>query len=282
MPVLPVCLFEPLWVQVSALLPERPRVSPTHPLGCHRERIADRVVFEHVVAALVHGSGYERIASAACSEGTIRRRVKEWAAAGVSEQVHTLALQAYDRMIGLELDDLAVDGCITKAPSGGEAAGRSPVDRGKQGLKRSLVTDGQGMPLHLVTAGANRHDAPLLAATLAGLDKLDGLPDDVTVHLDRGYDGNPTRALLDALGFDGAIARKGVPAPVQAGARWVVERTHQWMNGFGKLRRCTEKRQSVVDFYLFLAAALVVIRQLIQRARHRYRWPSRPTTRRLK
>ena len=282
MPVLPVCLFEPLWVQFSALLPERPLVSPTHPLGCHRQRIADRVVFEHVIAALVHGSGYERIASAACSEGTIRRRVKEWAAAGVSDQVHTLALQAYDRMIGLELDDLAVDGCITKAPSGGEVSGRSPVDRGKQGLKRSLVTDGQGIPLHLAAAGANRHDAPLLAATLAGLDKLDGLPDAVTVHLDRGYDGNPTRALLDALGFDGAIARKGVPAPVQAGARWVVERTHQWMNGFGKLRRCTEKRQSVVDFYLFLAAALVVLRQLIQRARHRYRWPSRPTTRRLK
>ncbi len=91
-----------------------------------------------------------------------------------------------------------------------------------------------------------------------------------------------TAALLDALGFDGAIARKGVPAPVQAGARWVVERTHQWMNGYGKLRRRTEKRQAVVDCYLFLAAALVVIRQLIQRARLRYRWPTRPTSRRLK
>ncbi len=282
MPVLPVCLFEPLWVQCSALLPERPRFAPTHPLGCHRERIADRVVFEHVIAALVHGSGYERIASAVCSEGTIRRRLKEWAAAGLSEQVHTLALRAYDRMIGLELDDLAVDGCVTKAPSGGEAAGRSPVDRGKQGLKRSVATDGQGIPLHLVAAGANRHDAPLLGPTLAGLDKLDRLPDRPTIHLDRAYDGRPSRALLEALGFDGAIARKGVPAPVQAGSRWVVERTHQWMNGYGKLRRCTEKRQSVVDFYLFLAAALVVIRQLIQRARLRYRWPSRPTTRRLK
>jgi Transposase DDE domain len=281
-PVLPVCLLEPLWVQFSALLPERPRFSLTHPLGCHRERVADRVVFEHVIAALVHGSGYERIESPGCSEGTIRRRLKEWAEAGLSEQVHTLALQAYDRMIGLELDDLAVDGCVTKAPSGGEVAGRSPVDRGKQGLKRSLVADGTGIPLHVVAAGANRHDAPLLGPTLAGLDKLDGLPDDVTVHLDRGYDGGPTRALLDALGFDGAIARKGVPAPVQAGARWVVERTHQWMNGYGKLRRCTEKRQSVVDFYLFLAAALVVIRQLIQRARRRYRWASRPTVRRLK
>ena len=282
MPVLPVCLLEPLWVQFSALLPERPLVSPTHPLGCHRRRIADRVVFEHVIAALVHGSGYERIASPGCSDGTIRRRLKEWAAAGLSEQVHTLALQAYDRMIGLALDDLAVDGCITKAPSGGEVAGRSPVDRGKQGLKRSLVTDGAGIPLHVVAAGANRHDAPLLGPTLAGLDKLDGLPEAVTVHLDRGYNGGPTRALLDALGFDGAIARKGVPAPVQAGSRWVVERTHQWMNGYGKLRRCTEKLRTVVDFYLFLAAALVVLRQLIQRARLRYRWPARPTTRRLK
>ena len=185
-------------------------------------------------------------------------------------------------MIGLELDDLAIDGCITKAPNGGEAAGRSPVDRGKQGLKRSLVTDATGSPLHVGSAGANRHDAPLLDSTLDGLDRLGRLPDRPTIHLDRGYDGNPTRAPLDALGFDGAIARKGVPAPVQAGARWVVERTHSWMNGYGKLRRCTEKRAPVVDFYLFLAAALVVIRQLIQRARTRYRWPTRPTTRRLR
>jgi hypothetical protein len=54
------------------------------------------------------------------------------------------------------------------------------------------------------------------------------------------------------------------------------------MNGFGKLRRRTEKHRSVVDVYLFLAAALVVLRQLIQRARLRYRRPARPTTRRLK
>ena len=282
MPVLPVCLLEPLWVQFSALLPERPPVSPTHPLGCHRRRIADRVVFEHVIAALVHGSGYERIASPGCSDRTIRRRLHEWAAAGLAEQVQTLALRAYDRMIGLELDELAVDGCLTKAPGGGEAAGRSPVDRGKRGLKRSVVTEGAGIPLHLVSAGANRHDSPLLGPTLAGLGKLGDLPADVTVHLDRGYDGRPTRALLAEFGFRGVIARRGVPAPLQAGTRWVVERTHAWMNGYGKLRRCTEKRRAVVDFYLFLAAALVIIRQLIRHARSRYRWPTRPTTRRLR
>ena len=68
-----------------------------------------------------------------------------------------------------------------------------------------------------------------------------------------------THQLPVELGFDGEIARKGVPAPVQAGARWVVERTQAWMNGYGKLRRCTGRSAKVVDFYLYLAAALVTI-----------------------
>ena len=61
----------------------------------------------------------------------------------------------------------------------------------------------------------------------------------------------------------------------------VVERTHAWMNSFGKLRRCTDRRELIVLFYLFLAAALVVTRRLINEARSRYRWATRPTTKRL-
>lgn len=71
MPALPSCLLEPIWCQFAALLPDRPVFDPTHPLGCHRRRIPDRLVFEHVVAALVHSSGYERLASPGCSDRTI-------------------------------------------------------------------------------------------------------------------------------------------------------------------------------------------------------------------
>ena len=67
---------------------------------------------------------------------TIPRRLAAWAQAGHGRALLCLALAAYDQMIGLNLDDLAVDGAITKAPCGGEVAGRSPVDRGKQGLER--------------------------------------------------------------------------------------------------------------------------------------------------
>jgi hypothetical protein len=77
--------------------------------------------------------------------------------------VHALALRAYDQMIGLELADVAVDGCLTKAPGGGECAGPSPVDRRKGGLKCSVATGDYGIPLGIAAAGANRHDSSLLA-----------------------------------------------------------------------------------------------------------------------
>jgi Transposase DDE domain len=283
-PAVPSCLLESIWVEFRVLVGERPPFDPAHPLGCHRRRVPDRVVFEHVVAALVHGSGYERIASAGCSDRTIRRRLKDWAGQGIGQQVHALALAAYDQIIGLELADVAVDGCITKAPCGGPLAGPSPVDRRKGGLKRSVATEAQGIPLGIAAAGANRHDSPLLAPTLgAAISQLGGIvPEQRTCHLDAGYDGQPAHQALTGLGFAGQIAAKGVPAPIQAGQRWPVERTHSWMNGYGKLRRMTDRNPAIVEFYLYLAAAFVTVRQLIQRARTRYRWDTRPTTKRLK
>ena len=130
MPAIPSCIQEPLWDQFTALLPTR---HDSHPLGCHRPRIPDRVVFDKLIQILVFGCGYRRIADETCSATTLRRRRDEWIALGVADQLHRLALAAYDRMHGLELEQLAVDGCITKAPCGGQVAGPSPVDRRKQG-----------------------------------------------------------------------------------------------------------------------------------------------------
>jgi putative transposase len=53
-----------------------------------------------------------------------------------------------------------------QSPCGGQATGPNPTDRGKCGTKRSVLTDGQGIPVAVVVAGANRHDMKLLADTL--------------------------------------------------------------------------------------------------------------------
>jgi transposase len=70
-PALPSSILEPLWVQVAALLPSH---KDTHPLGCHRPRIPDRVIFDKLIQILVFGCGYRRIADHSCSATTLRRR----------------------------------------------------------------------------------------------------------------------------------------------------------------------------------------------------------------
>jgi transposase len=272
-PALPSSVLEPLWVQIAALLPAH---QDTHPLGCHRPRIPDRVVFDKLIQVLVFGCGYRRIADTTCSATTLRRRRDEWISAGVANQLRLAVLGAYDRLFGLELEHLAVDGCTTKAPCGGQTAGPSPVDRRKQGLKRSVAVEAGGIPLAALPAPANQRDDGLLAATLDAIGPVGPLPAWPMVHLDAGYDYQPCRQVLAARAMVGEIATRGLPAPIQAGRRWVIERTHAWGNQYGKLRWCTERRRLVVEFWLALASAAIICGRLIRRAWTSYRWKSRP------
>lgn len=106
MPVLPTFIADPLWEQFQALLPER---NINHPLDCHRPRIPDRVVFDQLLARGVLGGTYQQHADESCSGTTMRARRDEWKRAGVFEQLHHLALEAYDLTVGLDLDNPVVD-----------------------------------------------------------------------------------------------------------------------------------------------------------------------------
>src|ERR671916_1142185 len=276
-PALPPYLIEPIWQQFSALIPER---RTSHPLGCHRPRIPNRVVFEKLVQVLVFGCAYERIADGTCSATTLRDRRNEWIELGVMEALHELALEAYDGFVGLELPDVAVDCCTTKAPCGGEKAGRSPVDRGKQGTKRSTAVDGKGIPIGSISAAANRHDSPLLVPTLEhAAMSVGGLPEEASIHLDRAYDSLLTRVRLRERNLIAQIAKKGQPAPLQAGQRWVSERTNSWHNAHKKLVWCTERVGRVIDFWVAFSEVVIIVRRLIREGWVRYRWEGRPSRR---
>ena len=81
-------------IQFAALLPER---EVDHPLGCHRPRIPDRVVFEKLIQVLVFGCAYHRIADEGCSATTLRERRDEWIELGVIDTLREAVLEAYDR-----------------------------------------------------------------------------------------------------------------------------------------------------------------------------------------
>jgi len=276
--------LEPEVVDVlfATIEPLLPAPEQTHPLGCHRPRVPDRLCFRGILIRLVTGSSWvdiEAILDHQVSDTTLRSRRDEWIGAGIFEQLKDEALAAFDRIIGLELDDLSIDGSLHKAPCGGEGTGPNPCDRAKLGWKWSVAAEGNGIPIGWAIDGANRNDLRLLHPTLDAV-AATGLHHDIgTLHLDRGYDFPKTRAELNARGLDeldiqkrGTKAPPGTPHRLTLGLRWVVEATNSWWSNYGQLRRSTDRRRRHRHAALCLATAVLIIGRLID---YRNRWNPR-------
>lgn len=278
-----------VWAAIEGHLPDRP--PDTHPWGCHRPRIPDRVCFSGILTRLVTGCSWQVAAALTIgvSETTLRARRTEWLAAGVFDKLLAEALAAYDRIIGLDLSEVAVDGSLHKAPCGGEGTGPNPTDRGKIGWKWSVATDRCGIPVGWTTAGANRNDSILLEPTLKAVAERGLLADVATLHLDRGYDSEATMTRCTDLGITDVICAKkrstrqprtrpkkrttaqakSGKKPHSLGMRWPVERTNSWFSNFGQLRRNTDRFENQRLGQVALAVALILTVKLIKWAK---RW----------
>jgi transposase len=172
-PALPSPVLEPLWVQIAVLLPSR---QDTHPLGCHRPRIPDRVIFDKLIQVLVFGCGYRRIADHTCSATTLRRRRDAWITARGRRAAAPAGAGRLRPAVRPGTGPPGGGQLHHQGPCGGQTAGPSPVDRRKQGLKRSVATEAAGIPLAALAAPANHRDDGLLAATLDAIGAVGPLP----------------------------------------------------------------------------------------------------------
>lgn len=267
----------------AAVQPRIPVPVDNHPTGGHRKRIPDKVCFWGILVRLVTGCSWvtaEKLLGHQVSDTTLRARRDEWVAAGVFEGLETEAVAAYDRIVGLDLSEVSVDGSIHKAPCGGPGTGKSPVDRAKLGWKWSILTDRAGVPVAAVVDGANRNDSTLLESTLQAAPP--GLLADVeTLHLDRGYDNSTMRRVCAEMGIGDIVCAKKrtrgdvchKPKAVPLGLRWTVERTNSWLSNFGQLLRNTDRHPQHRRTQLSLAIALIITIKLID---HKHRWNPQP------
>ena len=151
----------------------------------------------------------------------------------------------------------------------GEKTGANPTDRGKRGVKRSLLTEAAGIPVALAVDGANRHDMKLVRPTLdtvviarpePTLEQPQGM------CLDKGYDFDEVRRTLEEFGFTAHIRSRGEEAKAlkrEAGfraRRWVVERTHGWLNRFRRILVRWDKSPENYIAFLHFACALITFR----------------------
>ena len=270
-------VVDAVWQSFAAYLPKRGHTS--HPLGCHRPRISDRDCFEAILFRLVTGCSWDvagRLGKG--GETTLRRRRDEWVAVGAFQHLVEEAIKAFDKVIGLDLSEVSVDGSLHKAPMGGEGTGPNPTDRGKTGWKWSIATDANGVPIGWVSEGANRNDSILLAPTLDDVKERGLLADVETLWLDRGYDSELTRTRLIERGIaDAMIAKKRKRGSTTGtkhqpmGLRWPVERTNSWLSNFGQLRRNTDRFSAHRLAQFALAVALIITVKLVKWAK---RWGS--------
>jgi transposase len=132
-----------------------------------------------------------------------------------------------------------------------------------------VLTEGHGIPLSVVVAGANRHDMKLTRATLTGL--VIERPEPTAERpqgmcLDKGYDYDEVRDILREFGFTAHIRARGENAKAlradasKKARRWVVERTHSWMNRFRRLLVRWDKKAENYLAFLHFACGLIAFR----------------------
>jgi transposase len=276
-------VVDAVWAAVEPLIPPAPQ---SHPLGCHRPRVSDRLCFWGILVRLVTGCSWvsvESILEYRVSDTTLRTRRDEWIAAGVFDRLRDHALHAYDRIIGLDLSEVSLDGSLHKAPCGGEGTGKNPTDRAKLGWKWSIATDAHGIPIGWAIDGAQRNDIKMLLPTLDDVARAGLLEEIETLHLDRGYDYPKIRTQLTDRGLGDLNiqrrAKRGEPdlvkQPLRLGLRWVVEGTNSWLSNYGQLRRNTDRRSGHRHAQLCLVTTLLITAKLID-WRDRWSPDSRP------
>lgn len=257
---------DPLWSRVEPLVPP----APSHATG-GRPRMPDREAFAAVVYVLRTGIQWNALPRELGASSTVHARFQAWVRAGFFARLWAAELTHYDELRGIEWTWQAVDGVMTKAPFGSGASGPNPTDRAKSGTKRSLLTDGAGIPLAVAVDGANRHDMKLLAATLDGMVLARPEPSaeaPQNLCLDAGYDYAAVREAVEARAYCPHIRSRGEEraakerTPGWQARRWVVERTHSWMNRSRRLLVRWEKKTENYLAFVQLACAQLIFSQL--------------------
>jgi putative transposase len=230
-------LSEAVWERARPLLP----AAVPHPRG-GRPRRDDRQMLGAMLYVLRTGIQWNALPREIGASTTVYDRFRAWERAGVFERLWVAGLGEFDDLVGIDWEWLSMDGVMTKAPFGraasaeAEGIGHNPTDRGKHGTKRSILSEGHGLPVAVLVAGANVPDMKLAAPQ-------------------RGY-----RAHIRPRGEDRVHARSA--DPTKRPRRWVVERLHSWLNRSRRLLVRWEKLERTYRALLHLACALLCFQQI--------------------
>ena len=265
-------LSDTVWERAEPLLPaQKPHLKGGRPPRDNRQMLGA------ILYVLRTGLQWNALPREIGASTTVYDRFRAWERAGVFARLWAAGLGEFDELVGIDWEWQSLDGVMTKAPFGravtaeAEGIGHNPTDRGKHGTKRSMLSEGHGLPLAVVVAGANVHDLKLAAPTLDAIQVPRPAP---TVQqpqhlcLDAGYDFDLPRFAAEQRGYTAHIRLRGEERaharsadPAKRPRRWVVERLHSWLNRSRRLLVRWEKLERTYHAFLHLACAFLCFQQ---------------------
>ena len=264
--------FRSIWPLILTLLPtdhrDKNRDYVRKP-GGGRKATDPWILFRTILFVLCTGIQWNAVLKndlyGFCSGKVANKWHLIWARTDFYKNLCKTILQLYDAQYKLDIEWTSLDGSNFKAPLGLEEVGPNPTDRGKNGTKRSILVDTLGIILAFVHAAANVHDSNLLEQTLAArMDKKNA--DQENLCLDAGYVGDRCKKTAESFGYITHVRPRGEEKKLKETdktydpKRWVVERTHAWLNNFRKLRIRYEKTIKSFDGLTFVAALTITTR----------------------
>lgn len=257
-----------IWKQLVKLIPHW---HPSRNGG--RPALDERRVADGIYYVMRTGCPWKAAPSEFGSGSSLHHYFQTWTKCGAFRRLWKHGLREYDRRRGIQWTWLALDGTLTKAPFGGEKTGKNPTDRGKLGVKRSMLVDGRGVCLSLIVAGANVPDMRLVRETLDSI--MIARPRRhghrrCHLCLDKGYNYASALQSINHRRYKVHVPqkrRRGGPDPEVTkhlggkARRWVVERTHSWFNQFRRVLVRWEKKAENYFAVLSFVAAYFAFRQ---------------------
>ena len=248
----------------------RPHLPPPARRG--RPRANDRRTINGVLWILRTGARWADLPRRYGAASTCHSRLQRWQREGVWDRLWRALLTRLDEHHRLDWRRAHLDATFVPAKKGGDAIG---LTRRGKGSKLMAVVDGQGTPLGLLVASAQRAEIKLAEPTLATIrvPARRGRPKTRPRELvaDKAYDSQPFRERLRCRGirpciphWRGKKPRRGRKAElVGYRERWHVERAFAWLGSFRRVLVRYERQATVYLACVTLAAIMVALRRLV-------------------
>ena len=232
-----------------------------------RPNLCLRKVLTGIFYVLTSGCQWRRMPREFGHHSVVYKYFREWVKSGIFDNIWTEALKIYDDERGIDWSWQSIDGSNKKSQFGKENVDFNPKEKSKGGSKVMVLTDKRGIPLSTIVVSASRHESQLLEETLGNIRCERPHPRRGTQNLcgDKAYDSIWCRESADEYGYRHHFRRRMEKTPKNLRfkpKRWVVERTHSWLNRFRRIIIRWDVLSANYQAFISLACASITLSRL--------------------